>query len=78
MPWLVKFLISMAISYVLQLFAPKAEPPKASEIGDYDIAKAEEGDEIIKIFGTKVIKTPQVHGYGDFKTVAIKDNSGKK
>lgn len=77
-PWLVKFLVSMAISYVLQLFAPKPEAPKASELSDFDIAKAEEGEEIIKVFGTVVIATPQVHGYGDFKTTAIKDDSGKK
>ena len=76
--WLVKFVISMVISYVLQLFAPKPDPPKASTLSDLDIAKAKEGDEIIKPFGTVLINAPQVHGFGDFKTGAIKDDGGKK
>jgi hypothetical protein len=76
--WLIQIIIGLALSYVASLFAPKQEPPKASELSDFDIAKAEEGDEIIKPFGTVLITSPQVHGFGDFETVAIKDDGDKK
>ena len=76
--WLLQLVIGLALSYISSLLAPKPEPPKASTISDFDIAKSKEGDEIIKVFGTVVISSPQVHGYGDFKTEAIKDDGSKK
>lgn len=76
--WLVQIVVGLVLSYVSSLFSKKPEPPKASTLSDFDIAKAEEGDEIIKPFGTVLITAPQVHGFGDFKTVAIKDDGGKK
>jgi len=76
--WLIQIVVGLVLSYVSSLFAKKPEPPKASTISDFDIAKAEEGDEIIMPFGTVLITAPQVHGYGDFSTVAIKDDGSKK
>jgi len=76
--FLLRIVIGLALSFVSSLFAKKPPPPEASTLEDYDIAVAKEGDEIVKVFGTVLILSPQVHGYGDFKTVAIKDDSGKK
>lgn len=78
MPVLANLLLSLGISFVLQMFKKKPEPPKASEISEFEIAKAKEGDEIIKVFGTETISAVQVAWYGDLKLVAIKDESGKK
>ena len=76
--WLVQIVVGLALSYISSLFQKKPDPPKASTLSDLDIAKAKEGDEIIKPFGTVLISAPQVHGFGDFRTVAIQDDGGKK
>ena len=73
-----KFLLGLAFSYIAALLGPKAEGPKPATLEDFDIPKAEEGDEYGKIFGTPMIRDPQVADYGDLRTQAIKASGGKK
>lgn len=74
----VNLLISLAFSYVAYLLSPKPKPPKPATLDDFDIPKADEGQAIGKVFGTVLIRDATVHWYGDLKTKAIKQKSGKK
>ncbi|MCV2877617.1 hypothetical protein OE699_02025 [Sedimentimonas flavescens] len=78
MPFVVNLAISAVFSYVVYLLTPKQKPPKAATLDDFDIPRAEEGDEIGKVYGTVWIKSPQIACYGDLKSVAIKEKTGKK
>jgi hypothetical protein len=73
-----KFVLGLAFSYIAALLAPKQEGPKPATLEDFDIPKAEEGAEYGKIFGTPIVRDPQVADYGDLRTKAIKAKGGKK
>lgn len=68
--------VMMIISYAIQsLLTP---PPKNPEAGKMDVPLAQEGDPIPVIFGTVVLKTPNVVWYGDAATSEIQSSGGKK
>ena len=73
-----RILLGTVLSWVASLFAPKPEPPKAGTLEDFSIPKAEEGDEIGKVFGTVVIRKSQVAAHGDLRSEEIRDKAGKK
>lgn len=75
-----QILISLIFSAISYLLSPKAKPqaPTAAKLGDFDIPRASEGDEIGKVYGTVWIAAPQVAWYGDFKSTPIKSKGGKK
>lgn len=60
MPNLILFAIS-AIAYLF--FKPKPEQPKPGTISDISISTAKEGDNIIYVCGTPVIKKTNVTDY---------------
>lgn len=69
-------LIMMVVSYLIQMaIQPKPETPKP---GKLDVPVAEEGGNIPVVFGTVMIKSSNIIGSGNAKTVPIKKSSGKK
>lgn len=60
-------------SYALQLIlAPKPQNAKAAALEDFDAPVAEEGLEIPDVFGTEVLRSPNVVWYGDLGIEDIK------
>jgi len=74
-PFIAKFVISIALSYFL---SPKPQSQKPPGIGEISTPTAEEGREIPVLFGTRIIKSPNVVWYGDIKIKAIRKKGGKK
>lgn len=69
----------MVISAVLSVvLAPKQPKTKAKSITDFDVPRAEEGQPIPVLFGTKILRSPNVLWYGDLRAEAIKEKGGKK
>lgn len=50
---------------------PKIENARASELGDFQFPRAEEGDPVPLFWGTIRLKSPNTIWYGDFRTVAM-------
>jgi hypothetical protein len=67
----------MAISYALSP-RPKLEPPKAAGLDDFDLPTAEEGRPIPVVFGTVLLRGPNVVWAGDLKVEPIRKKGGKK
>jgi hypothetical protein len=66
------FLLAIA-SYALQLIlAPKPQDAKPAALTDFDAPVAEEGLEIPDVFGTEVLRAPNVVWYGDLGLDPIK------
>lgn len=67
--WAIVFAIA---SFVLQLLLiPKPQNAKPASLDDFQVPTAEEGIEISVLFGTKVLKAPNVVWHGHFRRVAI-------
>lgn len=69
--------------FIVALFAavalmpkPQVQPPAGFE--QLEVPTAEEGREIAVLFGTRLIESPNVVWYGDFKTEAVQKKGGKK
>jgi len=75
--YLVLFIISTVLSYVL---APKPADMNAApaSLKDFSVPTAEEGRPIPVVFGTVVIREPNVVWYGDLYARPIKSKGGKK
>jgi hypothetical protein len=67
-------LVALVVGYAL---APKPQSQNA-QVGTVEAPTATEGLEIPVLFGTRLIKGPNVVWYGDVKTVAIRKKGGKK
>jgi len=67
-----------AFAYYLYKKIPKPEEQAPPILSDLNVPTAKEGRTIPVLFGTKLIKSPQIVWYGDFDTVPIKSKSGKK
>lgn len=77
-PLIGKLILGLVFSYISMLLAPKQEGPKPATLEDFDIPKAEEGAEYGKVFGTPIIRDPQVADYGDLRVRPIRAKGGKK
>lgn len=69
----VLWVVSMVVSVLL---APKPEKPAAGEISN--VPTAEAGRSISVLFGSRLVRAPNVVWWGDVRTVAIKKKSGFK
>lgn len=70
--------VMMIVSYAIQaLIAPKPKTMNATA-GTLDVPKAKEGDPIPVLFGTMLIKEPNVIWFGDAATKEIKSDGGGK
>lgn len=72
---LVVWLVTTLIQYVL---APRPPQPPPPEPGQPEVPTAEEGRPIPVVFGTVLLKSPNVVWYGDLRTTPIKKSGGKK
>ena len=69
----------LVVSYfVSAALAPKPPKPKPAALEDFDIPVAEQGKPIPVVFGTVILKDPNVMWYGDLRTTAIQEKGGKK
>jgi len=67
------------ISTIIQaLLAPKPPKPKPAALADFDVPTAEEGRPIPVVFGTVLIRGPNVVWYGDLRNTPIQSGGGKK
>jgi hypothetical protein len=72
-------LVMLVASTVLQIvLAPRPPKPKPAALSDFEVPTAEEGRPIPVVFGTVMIKGPNVVWYGDLRSAAIKKKGGKK
>ena len=71
------FVIALVALVVGHALAPKPQTQNAT-VGTVESPTATEGLEIPVLFGTRLMKGPNVVWYGDVKTVAIRKKGGKK
>lgn len=72
-------LVLLVVSYfVSAALAPKPPKPKPAALSEFDVPVAEQGRSISVVFGTKLIKDPNVIWYGDLRTTPIQQKGGKK
>lgn len=71
------FVIAIVAIAVGFLFAPKPQGRKM-KAGTIEAPTAKEGLEIPVLFGTRLLRGPNVVWYGDIKTTAVKKKGGKK
>lgn len=76
--WWIYYVVLAAFAIYTYKKIPKPQSQKAPGFGDLKVPTAEEGRAIPVLFGTKLIKSPQVSWYGDFESVPIKSKGGKK
>lgn len=68
-------LLTMAVLY---LFRPKVTGPASATVGEFDVPKTKEGEEIGRAYGTNWFKSAQIPWNGDFNSEEIKSSAGKK
>lgn len=78
MQFLIYIAVLLVAAYVSYALAPKPPRPKPASLEDFDIPTAEQGRPIPIVFGTKLVRGPNVIWYGDLDTEAIKVSGGKK
>ena len=72
-------LLLLVVSYfVSAALAPKPPKPKPAALEDFDIPVAEQGRPIPVVFGTVLLRGPNVVWAGDLKVDPIRKKGGKK
>ena len=74
--WQLVFLV--ALNLLASALAPKPPKPKSASLTDVDAPTAEADKPIPVVFGTVMLRGPNVVWYGDLRTKAIKTKGGKK
>lgn len=70
-------LVLMVVSTIISMvFRPKPIPPAAAALSDFTVPTADPGRPIPIIFGTVLVKGPNVVWFGDLRTVPIQAPSG--
>jgi hypothetical protein len=74
--WLyaIALIVSVALSVAMR---PRPQAQKPPALADFAVPTAEEGREIVVIFGEVWIEDPNVLAYGDLRTTPIKASGGK-
>ncbi len=67
--YVIIFIATLAVSIAL---APRPPEPKPAGLSDINVPTAEPGRPVPIIFGTVIIKDPNVVWYGDLSTTEIK------
>ena len=74
----VQIVVSLVMMVISMALTPSANSAvKDAEPGNLDVPTADEGGDIVVVFGTCIIKSPNVVWYGDSRTQAIKSKGGK-
>lgn len=63
------FIVAMVVSYSM---APKPQTAPPAGLGDINVPTAEVGREIPVLFGTRILKGPNIVWYGHLRSVAVK------
>lgn len=72
------YAIVLLLSIVLSVaMRPKPQSQKPPALADFGVPTAEEGREVLVIFGEVWVEDPNVLAYGDLRTTPIKAKSGK-
>ena len=66
--------VSLIVAFTMQPKTPEQKPPS---LDDLEIATAEEGKSIPKVYGTYVLKSPNIVYYGDLGYKEVKSGGGK-
>lgn len=66
-----------AIALYLLRRPPRQDPPPTN-LDQLEVPKAEQGDEIGRVYGTIWMTDPQVAWFGDRRAAAVKKRGGKK
>ena len=77
MPFSQIFLFIIA-TIIQTLLAPKPVKPKPAALSDFDVPTADAGRPIPVVFGTVLVKGPNVVWFGDLRSTPIKSGGGKK
>jgi len=77
LPFFVQALIVVALTAVLYLISPKPKMDKLKPADKVDVPNTEIGKPLAVIFGTVMIRDPNVVWFGDLKIKAVKKKSGK-
>ena len=75
---LAQALLVVALTALQYILSPKPKTPKLEPADKIDVPGSIVGKEIPVIFGTVIIRDPNVPWFGDIKTKAIKKKGGKK
>lgn len=71
MEWIAYIIIFIVALILAVVLAPKPPAAKASMLEDFDVPTAEPGRPIPVVFGTYVVKAPNVVWYGDLRSEAV-------
>lgn len=74
MIYLVYAAIVVVLAFALQPKPPGQTPPSLSEI---DVPTASQGKPVPKVFGQRIVQSPNVVWYGDLGYNKIKSSGGK-
>lgn len=77
MPW-AQILIWVVTTIVDLLFGPREQQNKPQPQTQEGFPEAEAGTTIPKVFGTRLLNSPNVVWWGDVQAVAIKEKPSKK
>lgn len=75
--YVVAFVAAVVVAYSM---APRTPEPKPPTLKDVDVPTAEAGRPIPVVFGSYVVKSPNIVWYGDlaYKAIKAKGGGGKK
>ncbi len=72
------YAIVLLLSIVLSVaMRPKPQSQKPPALADFQVPTAEEGREVLVIFGEVWVEDPNVLAFGDLRTTPIKASGGK-
>jgi hypothetical protein len=71
MEWIAYIIIFVVALILAVVLAPKPPAAKAALLEDFDMPTAEPGRPIPVVFGTYVVKAPNVVWYGDLRSEAV-------
>ncbi len=75
--YLIQFIVTAVLSYVLAP-KPKVQNATPASLQDFDVPTADDGRPVPVVFGTVVIRGPNVVWYGDLYAEPIVKKGGKK
>ncbi len=74
--WIYAIVLILAIALSVAM-RPKPQSQKPPSLAEFSVPTAEEGREVLVIFGEVWVDDPNVLAYGDLRTTPIKAKSGK-
>ncbi len=74
MAYLVLAVLAIVLAVTLQSQPPTQQPPSISEL---EVPTAEQGRPIPKVFGRRVVKSPNIVFYGNISYKDVKAEGGK-